>query len=58
MKNSDLQKHTLNLFAGDYDRLALLFPDTGAGPIIRQLVREFLSRAEVAAESPEVEVKL
>jgi len=58
-KNEDLQKHTLNLFRGDYDALALLFPDLGAGPVIRQLVHDFLKRAEAqASEAPDVEVKL
>lgn len=58
MKNDQLQKHTLNLYAGDYDRLALLFPDTGAGPIIRQIVHDFLAKVERPSVAPEVEVKL
>lgn len=59
MPSEDLQKHTLNLFRGEYDALAALFPDTGAGPIIRQLVHDFLLRVEATeAEAPAVEVKL
>lgn len=58
-KNEDLQKHTLNLTRGDYDKLALLFPDTGAGPVIRQLVHDFITRVEAQAhEAPEVQVTL
>lgn len=49
MANPDLQKVTLNLFLGDYEKLQLLFPDNGAGPIIRQLVRDFITRVEAAA---------
>lgn len=59
MRNDDLQKHTLNLFRGDYDKLQQLFPDTGAGPIIRQLVRGFIVRTEAdATADAEVEVRL
>lgn len=45
-KADNLQKHTLNLFSGDYDRLQQLFPDLGAGPVIRKIVREFIERCE------------
>jgi hypothetical protein len=59
MTKADLQKHTLNLHPGDYDKLAALFPDTGAGPIIRQLVHDFIARVEAEARATaEVEVKL
>lgn len=58
-KNEDLSKHTLNLCRGDYEKLQMLFPDTGAGPIIRQLVRDFIIRTEmIEASAPEVEVTL
>ncbi len=42
----ELQKHTLNLFAGDYEKLQLLYPDHGAGPIIRSIVRRFIEQCE------------
>jgi hypothetical protein len=44
----ELSKHTLNLFSGDYNRLQELYPDIGAGPIIRRLVRDYLSKVEAA----------
>lgn len=59
-KNLDLQKVTLNLRAGDYARLGDLFPDLGAGPAIRQLVSQFIDRAEAAARTtlPSVDTQL
>lgn len=55
----DLQKHTLNLYPGDYDRLRLLFPDIGAGAVIRRLVRKFLDQTEgQAVEVDNLEIKL
>lgn len=44
--DEDLSKHTLNLFPGDYDKLRELFPDVGAGPIIRKIVRNFITKVE------------
>lgn len=46
MSSDELQKHTLNLFAGDYERLQLLYPDVGAGPVIRKIVRKFVEQCE------------
>lgn len=56
-----LQKHTLNLFAGDYDRLQSYYPDVGAGPIIRRIVNKFLEQIEAGGEAninASVEVKI
>jgi len=59
-KNLDLQKVPLTLRAGDYARLGDLFPDLGAGPAIRQLVAQFVDRAEAAARTtlPSVDTQL
>ena len=56
MKDDSLQKHTLNLRSGDYARLGDLFPDLGAGPAIRQIIANFVDRAEAAAERVQVEI--
>ena len=48
MANDNLQKHTLNLFAGDYEKLQQLYPDHGAGPIIRSVIRSFIERCETS----------
>lgn len=58
MANDDLQKHTLNLHRGDYQRIQELFPDIGAAVIIRCIVRKFLKQVETEGESVEVEVQI
>lgn len=58
--NGDLYKHTLNLYAGDYAKIQDLFPNVGAGAVIRRIVREFVEKVEAGAKSSVVntEVKL
>lgn len=57
--SDELQKHTLNLFAGDYEKLQLLYPDHGAGPIIRSVIRKFIEQCEAGVvETPNVETNL
>lgn len=46
MSKAELQKHTLNLFPGDYEKLRELFPDVGASTIIRRIVRSFINQIE------------
>jgi hypothetical protein len=52
MREGNLQKHTLNLFSGDYERLQLLYPDVGAGPIIRRILRWYIGRVEATGQAP------
>lgn len=56
----ELHKHTLNLFEGDYDKIASLYPDVGAAVVIRKIIRDFINRVEKAAEghAPSVEIDL
>lgn len=60
MPEEALSKHTLNLYKGDYDRLAELYPDVGAAPVIRRIVRKFLESLETQTDTamPRPEVKL
>jgi hypothetical protein len=44
-----MTEHKVRLFAGDLERLQALFPALGAGPAIRQLVRNFIQRVEVSS---------
>jgi hypothetical protein len=58
---SDLSKHTLNLFPGDYAKLQQFYPDIGAATIIRRIVRTFINRVEekgLAVVDAEINVKL
>ena len=42
----ELQKHTLNLFPGDYAKLQSFYPDLGAATIIRRLIRRYVEQIE------------
>lgn len=56
-----LHKHTLNLYAGDFERLAALLPDVKPSDLVRKLVRDFINKHESAAATPadlRVEVEL
>jgi len=57
-KNSDgdLQKHTLNLRAGDYAVLQEHYPDIGAAVIIRRIVHKFVE--QILAEGTEVKAEI
>lgn len=55
-KASELKKHTLNLRDGDYEKLQSMFPDFGAGPIIRQLVSAFIDRTEEGGTLPNIKI--
>lgn len=55
-----LVKHTLNLYEGDYRKIQTLYPDIGAGAVIRRIVRNFIKRVELGIPDPDIteEVKL
>jgi hypothetical protein len=57
-KNEELQKHTLNLHRGDYEKLQSMFPDLGAGPVIRQIVRNFIERAEAETQTTRPQISI
>lgn len=55
----ELQKHTLNLFPGDYEKLQDLYPDLGAAVIIRRIVRAYIEKIEETGDSgAKVDIKL
>jgi len=50
-----LQKHTLNLYAGDFDELQNMFPEVGASVAIRTLVRNYIeSKRPTLSELPNI----
>ena len=51
-KTNDLQKHTLNLRAGDMKRLGELFPNRSPSVMIRRLVSTFIDRIDAPEETP------
>jgi hypothetical protein len=53
-----LQKHTLNLFEGDYEKLRSFYPDVGAGAVIRRIVRRYIEQVEVTGGSIDAKVEI
>lgn len=49
-----LQKVTLSLYEGDFDRLRELRPRMGASKVIRLLVRKFIRDIDNATNQPTV----
>lgn len=43
-KAEDLQKHTLNLRSGDFERLGELFPDLGPSVALRKIISSLIDR--------------
>jgi hypothetical protein len=58
MPKSDLSKHTLNLFPGDYAKLQQFYPDIGAATIIRRIVRAFVTQIEEKGTEVEAEIRV
>lgn len=45
-EDAELHKHTLNLYKGDYTKIQELFPDIGAGVVIRKVIRNYVESIE------------
>jgi hypothetical protein len=52
----ELHKHTMRLYAGDYDALHDLYPDVPVNSVIRTLIHNHV--LEKRAQIPTVEVKV
>lgn len=48
-KIDGLQKHTLNLYEGDYKRIQDYYPEHGAAYVIRELIHQWVERLESKA---------
>lgn len=58
-RDENLQKHTLNLWQGDYAKLQQYYPDIGASVIIRRIIRRYVEQIEAGADVvAEIDVKL
>lgn len=58
ISDEPLQKHTLLLFEGDYQKLQMLYPEAGgAAIIIRTIIRNHIERIETPVNLNEVDVK-
>lgn len=47
-----VQKHTLNLYEGDFQRLQDMFPEIGASLVIRKIIRKYLTDASPKGSMP------
>jgi hypothetical protein len=57
-RETELQKHTLNLCPGDYAKLQQFYPDIGAAVIIRRVVHKFVEQIEAEGTEADVEIKV
>ena len=46
IEHEPLQKHTLNLYEGDLERLASFYPELGATVVVRRVVRAHIRQLE------------
>lgn len=53
-KGNPLQKHTLHLFEGEYEKLGVLFPGEKPARVVRHLVHDLIVRMQ--GERPDVKV--
>lgn len=61
MPSEELQKHTLNLFSGDYEKIQSFYPDVGAAVIIRKVIRHYIEQVEAKGNvsvNGEVEINI
>lgn len=54
----ELQKHTLNLYAGDLEKLRTLFPDQEPTVLVRELIHNTIKTIENSAESPNLNIEV
>ena len=57
-ESEGLQKVTLNLVAGDMERLRTFFPDVGASVVVRRLVHQYVKKLEGEVEVPQINVEI
>lgn len=60
-RKAELQKHTLNLRPGDFDKMGELFPDLGSSVAIRTVLSKFIDKnyretklTEIPPETPDL----
>ena len=57
-KNDMLQKHTLNLRAGDMEKLRDFFPDLPASSLIRTIISRYVDSMEGNVPPAEVDISI
>ena len=54
--NSDFQKHTLNLFRGDFEKLRVLYPNLESSLVLRTILRKHITEVEGGKETVEIKI--
>lgn len=54
----ELQKHTLNLFKGDYEKLQSYYPDLGAAAVIRRIIDTYIKQLEEPSDVSKLNIQL
>lgn len=55
MPKDELQKHTLNLYRGDFEELCALFPSVKPSVLVREIVRDCIKKhKEREGDSPSI----
>lgn len=57
-KNEELQKHTLNLRAGDMEKLRDFFPDLPSSSLIRTIISRYVDDLEGERKQLDVKVSI
>lgn len=50
--DAELQKHTLNFYAGDVDKLRRYYPDVEVSTLIRDIIHQFIENTEKGLPAP------
>lgn len=57
IENRPLQRHTLWLYQGDFDKLGAYFPKVGASVALRRIVGSFLENIDAQIPEPKIDLK-
>ncbi len=58
IEKEPVQKHTLNLYEGDFEAVQRMHPEIGASVVIRRLVRRYIKDMTPVVEAPKEAVRL
>lgn len=53
-----LQKHTLNLYEGDFAELGDLFPEVDTSVLIREVIQDLIARTKAGDPKPQLSLEV
>lgn len=57
-RKADLEKHTMNFYSGDFDRVRLLHPGLDVGLVIRTILHQYCDAEETKAPTQRVALEV